>query len=67
MAYFFHKISETLNNFFLNLYIIKMLGRSIKIMCKNYRFLCELFERIIYLKFVIFFVSIGFQDFVIHD
>ena len=39
---FFQKMSEIVNSFFLNLYLIKILGRSIKIMCENYRFMCEI-------------------------
>ena len=54
-------MSEIVNRFFVNLYIIKILGRSIKIMYKNYRFLCEILKTIIYLKFCyIFFVNISF-------
>ena len=47
----FLKRSEIVNSFFANLYIIKILDRLIRIMCKNYRFMCEIFETIINLKF----------------
>ena len=52
LKYFCQKMSERVNSFFLKLYIFYNKDiRSIKIMCKNYRFMCELFKTIIYLKF----------------
>ena len=30
------------NRFFVNFYIIKILGRLFKIICKNHRFMCEI-------------------------
>ena len=36
-------MSEIVNSFFRNLYIINILGGSVKIMCKNYKFMCEIF------------------------
>ena len=50
-------MSEIVISFFLNLYIIKILGRYIKIMCKNYKFMCEIFKAIIYLQFVLQFLT----------
>ena len=62
LVYFFEKRSEIVIRFFENLYIIKILGRLFKLMCKNYRFMCEIFKTIIYLKFCyIFFVNISFS------
>ena len=61
LVYFFKKIGEIVNRFFLNLYIIKILGSSIEIVCKNYRFKCKMFKTIIYWQFCYtFFVNIGF-------
>ena len=58
---FFEKRSEIVNRVFANLYILKILGGLFKIMCKNYRFMCEIFKIIIYLKLCyIFFVNIRF-------
>ena len=36
LLYFFQKIGEIVNGVFLNLFIIKISGKSIKIMCENY-------------------------------
>ena len=41
---FLQKMSEIIYIFVLKLYIIKVLGRSIKMMCENYRFMCEIFK-----------------------
>ena len=46
---FLQEISEITN-----IYIIKVFGRSIKIMCEKYRFMCEIFEPITYLKIIIY-------------
>ena len=35
-------MSEIENSFFSNLYIIKILGRSITVMCEKYRFMREI-------------------------
>ena len=32
------------NRFFVNFYIIKILGRLFKKLCKSYRFVCEIFK-----------------------
>ena len=51
LVYFLQNMSEIINTCFQNLYIIKSLGRSIKIMNKNYRFMFDIFKTIIYLEF----------------
>ena len=59
---FLFKNSEIVYSFFLNLYIIKIVGRSIRIMCKNYRFMCKFLKKSFIGNFAIglFFVNIGF-------
>ena len=54
LVYFFEKKSEIVNRFFVNLYIIKILGRLFNIMCKNYRFMCEIFKTIIYFEVLLY-------------
>ena len=54
LVYFFEKKSEIVNRFFVNLYIIKILGRLFNIMCKNYKFMCEIFKTIIYFKVLLY-------------
>ena len=60
---FLKKMSEIVNTFFLSVYIIKILGRSIKIMCENYRFMCDIFKTFIW-NFAIK-TNIWFKDFII--
>ena len=52
MTYCFEKISKILNNFFVNLYILKILGRFFQNNLQRLQgFMCETFKTIIYLKF----------------
>ena len=54
LLYFFEKRSEIVNRFFVNFYIIKTLGRLIKLMCKNYRFMCKISKQSFILNFAIY-------------
>ena len=61
LVYFLEKRSDIVNRFFVNLYIIMLLGRLFKVMSKTYRFMCKIFKTMIYLKFCyIFFMNIRF-------
>ena len=44
LVYSFQRMSEILNKFFLKLFIIKILGRSLKITCKNYNIMCDILK-----------------------
>ena len=63
---FHSKLSEIVNSLFYTPYI-KILGKSIKPMCKN---MCDIFKTSIYLKFcIIFFVNNEYKnckDFIIN-
>ena len=55
---------------FLNLYIIEIFGRSIKIICeKNYRFMADILKKIIYLKFCYVHCKylVFIKDFIMND
>ena len=47
-------MGEIVNRFFVNLYIMKILGRLFKQMCKNCTFMCGIFDAIVYCKFAIY-------------
>ena len=61
-------MSEIVHNLFLNLYIIKKLGRSLNKCTKTIMIMREIFETIIYFKFCyIILINIGFRDFIINN
>ena len=67
-AYFFQEMSEIVKNFSSNLYIIKILGRYIKLMCGNYRFMSEILKTITYLNVCLILCKYwDFKDFIIND
>ena len=66
---FLKKMSEIVIRFFLNLYIIKVLGRFIKIICENYRSMCQIFKNNHLFEIVLYIHCKywGFKDFIVND